>query len=168
MHFWPFLSFFCCFGFFVCRLQLHCGYRIMYILEGWSFLGEINCDKISINRSKSKFHMRSSHPVVIVSTITSQPSPPLFFFSQNEDDFILKPLLYSSILVHSHYPIGLNLPISENGDVSTGEEHLFCISKYVISDLLNRDHLSTWRQTIVTDTAHEEKNGLSYSAWMNS
>lgn len=105
--------------------------------------------------------MRNSHPVVIVSTITSQPSPPpLFFFSQNEDDFILKPLLYSSILVHSHYPIGLNLPISENGDVSTGEEHLFCISKYVISDLLNRDHLSTWRQTIVTDTAHEEKNGL--------
>lgn len=61
--------------------------------------------------------------------------------------------------MHSHYSIRLNLPISENEDVSAGEENLLCISRYVDSDLFNRDHLLTWRQTVVTGTAHEEKNG---------
>lgn len=97
------------------------------------------------------------------------PHPPfLFLFFCLKEDFILKPLLYSSILVHSHYSIRLNLLINENEDVSTGEENLFCISRYVwtqtslivIISHLETDHCHwycTWR-----------KEWISYSVWMNS
>lgn len=95
-------------------------------------------------------------------------SPPTIFFHQNEDGFFLKLLLYSSsILVHSHFSIRLNLPLNENEDFSTGKENIFWVSKYVDPDLFNHDHLSAWRQTIITDTAHEGTKGLpTRSEWI--
>lgn len=37
----------------------------------------------------------------------------------------------------------------------------FCFSEYVDPGLFNSDHLSTWRQTIISDTAHEGISGLA-------
>lgn len=69
---------------------------------------------------KLEVHVSIGNSVNSYSSLFSSSCPP-----QNEDGFFQKPLLYSSsIIVHSHYSIRLNLPLNENEDFSAGKGNI--------------------------------------------
>lgn len=153
----------------VWRLQLLCGFKNSVYSPKLKFLGGEVVTKLQFTEGKA--NLRLEVHVSSVNSVNSYSS--FFFFSSlpcppNEDGFFQKPRLYSSsIIVHSHYSIRLNLPLNENEDFSTGKSNIFWFSEYVDPDLFNRDRLSTWRQTIITDTAHEGIHGLAaQSEWI--
>lgn len=114
------------------RLQLLCGFKIsgyslslkfpegevvmrFQLTDGKVHLGLEVC--MSIGNSVNGYSVFS----FFISTTRTLVPVPL------KDSFFQKPLLYSSVIVHSHYSIRLNLPLNEKEDFS-----LYCKRQHIL------------------------------------